>query len=374
METRHNYDAVNAAIAQQQQNAFEELRQEQASRWSLYGGTAIKFAIAAAILIFVLSLAWWLFNERVYNSASNGTVATTSEQGIVEVIKNAPTETSTGAKISSEFVIFHTVDNADGSAVNTGWTYKPEDIEKPYKQYCYWTKTSGSDSNKSERVNIGQTDDSGKIVWNNVDAKYKKHQKDCQFGRPEISATTGATTPGAQVFEKIWRSVVYIKSGDAQGSGVIVGASRVATNCHVIENGNVHVYPPHNRETTAKNGIRAMVIRRDNERDFCLLRVSNISGQVASIRKFNTLQIGETVYALGAPQGLELTLTSGLLSQLRRNDNKRRIQTNAAISPGSSGGGLFDQKGNLIGITTSGIEGDGAQGLNFAIPADLALR
>ena len=373
MEIRHNYDAVNAAISQQQQNAYEELQKQKASRWSLYGGTTIKFAFAAAILIFALSFAWWLFNEHEYYGVSDEATGTiSSEQRIVEVIRNAPTKTSTGEKINSEFVIFQEVQNADGSEVVTGWRYKPEDIEKPYTKYCYWAKRSDSDLDKRERVDLGQTDENEKITWNDIDVKYKQHRKNCRFGRLVTSDVTGAATLGTEIFEKTWQSIVYIESGNNVGSGVIVGASRVATNCHVIENGNVRVYPPHSREATAKNGIRATVIRRDIERDFCLLRVPNVGGQAASIRKFNTLQIGETVYALGAPKGLELTLTSGLISQLRH--GIRQIQTNTAISPGSSGGGLFDSKGYLVGITTWFVDDDDSQGLNFAIPAELALR
>jgi hypothetical protein len=74
------------------------------------------------------------------------------------------------------------------------------------------------------------------------------------------------------------------------------------------------------------------------------------------------------VYALGNPRNLELTLSDGLISALRRDDDMKlqRIQTSAPISHGSSGGGLFDEEGRLIGITSSGKE-DG-QNLNFAIP------
>ena len=371
MEIRHNYDAVNAAITQQQQNAYEELQRRKATRWSLYGSSAIKFGIASAILILALSFAWWLFGDAGYSSVSESD----GKQRLVEIIRNVPSETATGAKINSEFVIFHTVENTDGSETVTGWRYKPEDIETPYHKYCYWSQRSDSDPNKHERVDLGYTNENGKPEWSDVEFKYKKYFGDCEFGLSEISSTTESNNPGARVFEKTWQSIVYIESGDGQGSGVIVGASRVVTNCHVVESGNVHVvYPPHSRQATAKNGIRATVERRDIKRDFCLLRVPNIRGQLASIRKFNTLQVGEAVYALGAPQGLELTLTSGLISQLRHDEGVRVIQTNAAISPGSSGGGLFDSEGNLVGITTSVFAEDDAQGLNFAIPADLVLR
>jgi S1-C subfamily serine protease len=78
------------------------------------------------------------------------------------------------------------------------------------------------------------------------------------------------------------------------------------------------------------------------------------------------------VYTVGAPSGLELTLANGIVSGLRTRDHRRLIQTTAPISPGSSGGGLFDAHGNVVGITTMVLADSGRlnQALNFAIPAD----
>jgi S1-C subfamily serine protease len=78
--------------------------------------------------------------------------------------------------------------------------------------------------------------------------------------------------------------------------------------------------------------------------------------------------VGERVYAIGAPEGLELTISEGLVSGLREYENVRVIQTSAAISHGSSGGGLFDVNGRLIGITTFSLKE--GQNLNFALPGE----
>ncbi|MGH9440374.1 MAG: trypsin-like peptidase domain-containing protein, partial [Terriglobia bacterium] len=86
---------------------------------------------------------------------------------------------------------------------------------------------------------------------------------------------------------------------------------------------------------------------------------------------WTTLAVGEKVYAIGAPEGLELTISEGLISGLRDFDKERVIQTSAAISPGSSGGGLFDAEGRLVGITTFYLKG--GQSLNFALPAEWTL-
>jgi serine protease Do len=82
-----------------------------------------------------------------------------------------------------------------------------------------------------------------------------------------------------------------------------------------------------------------------------------------------TLRVGARVYAIGTPQGLETTLSDGLLSGLRRGDSGQLmfVQTTAPISPGSSGGGLFDAEGRLIGITT--LTRREAQNINLVVPA-----
>jgi S1-C subfamily serine protease len=78
-------------------------------------------------------------------------------------------------------------------------------------------------------------------------------------------------------------------------------------------------------------------------------------------------RVGQRVYAIGSPQGLELTLSEGLVSALRQTTNGSIIQTTAPISPGSSGGGLFNANGQLVGIVT--FQSRTGQNLNFALPA-----
>jgi S1-C subfamily serine protease len=83
--------------------------------------------------------------------------------------------------------------------------------------------------------------------------------------------------------------------------------------------------------------------------------------------------VGETVYTIGSPKGLVNTLGSGLVSGLRRSDGDvELIQISAPLSEGSSGGGLFDDRGNLIGVTTFTIRD--SQNLNFAIAASQFWR
>jgi hypothetical protein len=110
------------------------------------------------------------------------------------------------------------------------------------------------------------------------------------------------------------------------------------------------------------------VTNADGEHDLCKLRVEHLSAKAVTIRASSTVEVGERVYAVGAPEGLELSLSDGLVSGIRDLDTTRIIQTTAAISHGSSGGGLFDGHGKLVGIT-SFFANDG-QNLNFAIPTE----
>jgi hypothetical protein len=86
------------------------------------------------------------------------------------------------------------------------------------------------------------------------------------------------------------------------------------------------------------------------------------------VRKVVSVRVGERTYAIGSPQGLESTLSNGLVSGLLPVGKMKIVQTTAPISRGSSGGGLFDVRGALMGITTVYLK-DG-QNLNFAVPAD----
>ncbi len=106
----------------------------------------------------------------------------------------------------------------------------------------------------------------------------------------------------------------------------------------------------------------------DPQKDLALIKVAGARFPVAELRDGeDDTPIGERVYAIGAPKGLELTMSEGIVSGKRNSPGGYRlIQTSAALSSGSSGGGLFDDAGRLVGITTSKI--DDGENLNFAIP------
>lgn len=149
----------------------------------------------------------------------------------------------------------------------------------------------------------------------------------------------------------------------AFGSGVAMASSKIVTNVHVIDQGD---------SWRVKQGAKkwaATVKYADREHDLCELEVEGLRVRGIPVRVSSTLEVGERVFAIGTPQGLEVTLSDGLVSGIRDFDHNRVIQTTAAISKGSSGGGLFDSSGRLVGITAFLVKE--GQNLNFALPAEL---
>ena len=198
---------------------------------------------------------------------------------------------------------------------------------------------------------------------------------DISISRSVATAQPPSETNVAEaVFENAWRSIVVIRQGGSQGSGIIVRPNVVATNCHVVDSyGKIVIYKHDNRRATADTTFNAVVRYRDDYQDFCLLDVVGLRGNSVKVRRYDTLNIGEDVYAVGSPKGLDLSLSSGIISQLRQDGGERYIQTDASVSPGSSGGGLFDSDGNLVGILTSKLVDEEVEGIGFAIPAELVL-
>ena len=168
------------------------------------------------------------------------------------------------------------------------------------------------------------------------------------------------------IFSAVSNSVARIQTFDpagsmiAQGSGVATGSTVVITNCHVVAGAQrISV-------KVGGNVLDGVVQIADKELDLCSLRVAGLYSTPVTVAT-GEVRVGQHVYAIGAPQGLELTLSEGLVSSLRQTTKGTIIQTTAPISPGSSGGGLFDAKGQLVGIVT--FQHKTGQNLNFALPA-----
>ncbi|MFI2413091.1 S1C family serine protease [Streptomyces sp. NPDC018947] len=242
------------------------------------------------------------------------------------------------------------------------------------------------------------------------------------------SATSTTVVPSSQkgtvsgVAQAVSPSIVEIgattNAGSSTGSGVIItGDGEIITNNHVVSGASsVKVTTSDGRQYTAR------VVGTDSKKDLALIKLENASGlKAATLGDSDGLRVGDQVVAIGSPEGLTGTVTSGIVSALNRDvtvstDEGRQqqqqqgggwpfefggqqfngdtgsstttykaIQTDASLNPGNSGGALIDMNGNIIGINSamyaaagsSSSADAGSVGLGFAIPvntvkADLA--
>ncbi|MDS4042399.1 MAG: DegQ family serine endoprotease [Candidatus Competibacter sp.] len=158
------------------------------------------------------------------------------------------------------------------------------------------------------------------------------------------------------------------------GSGFIISADGyVITNHHVVDEADkITVKLNDKREFPAK------VIGSDPQSDIALLKIDATGLPVVAMGNADSLKVGQWVFAIGAPFGLERTATKGIVSALGRslpNDTYVPfIQTDVPINPGNSGGPLFDLTGKVVGINSQIFSRSGGyMGLSFAIPANVAM-
>jgi 2-alkenal reductase len=168
-----------------------------------------------------------------------------------------------------------------------------------------------------------------------------------------------------------------------QGSGFLYdNQGRIVTNNHVVENA-IRV------EVTFSNGTTqdARILGVDPESDLAVLEVAMAPSEIEPLPlgDSSALQVGQTVAAIGNPFGLEGTLTTGIVSSVGRVvpsglsqfSIPQVIQTDAAINPGNSGGPLLNLNGEVVGVNTQILTGDGSRansGVGFSVPANIIRR
>ena len=166
----------------------------------------------------------------------------------------------------------------------------------------------------------------------------------------------------------------YVSEG--AGSGVIFSSNGyIITNNHVIANSSsIKVRLKDGSEHSAK------LIGTDVETDIAVIKIDKTNLHSAVLGNSDKLVVGELAIAIGNPLGtLGGTVTDGIISALDREinidgENMRLLQTNAAVNPGNSGGGLFNSDGELIGIVNAKTSSSGIEGLGFAIPINTASK
>lgn len=185
-------------------------------------------------------------------------------------------------------------------------------------------------------------------------------------------------TPEEQTVIRVARQVTptvvsIIVPQYGSGTGVVIRRDgMILTNAHVVGTArSVQVGLADGRKVTGT------VLGRDVGLDVAVVRIPISDAPVATLGNSDQLQVGQLAIAIGNPLGLERTVTTGVVSAVNRPGRnlggETFIQTDAAISPGNSGGPLVDSRGNLIGINSAELLGQGVSGLGFAIPINTAM-
>ncbi len=160
-----------------------------------------------------------------------------------------------------------------------------------------------------------------------------------------------------------------------QGSGFIISPDGlILTNHHVVEGADELTV-----QLFDKKDYKAKVIGSDQKTDIALIKIDAKDLPTVKIGSSDKVKVGEWVAAIGAPFGLNNTVTAGIVSAKSRNLPDEQfvpfIQTDVAVNPGNSGGPLFNMKGEVIGINSQIFSTSGGfMGLSFAIPIDLAVQ
>lgn len=172
------------------------------------------------------------------------------------------------------------------------------------------------------------------------------------------------------------RTILGSSVTEGAGSGVIINEEGyIVTNFHVIDETNSITVRLHNGETYS-----AEVVGYDEQEDIAILKINAQDLTSAAIGSSDELAVGDLAVVIGNPLGqLGGTVTQGIISSTDREislEGRTRslIQTDAAINSGNSGGGLFNSKGELVGIVVAKGEGVGVEGLGFAIPIDSVAK
>lgn len=175
---------------------------------------------------------------------------------------------------------------------------------------------------------------------------------------------------GRQIASETFPSIVLFVMNDAQGqpvslgSGFFVTKDTIATNMHVVEKAASGYAKLVGRE--AKYTV-AGTVGVDDRCDLVLLKLNDANAPTLLLADSSRVQVGDEVYAVGNPQGLEGTFSKGIVSGIRTLEDDTLLQITAPISPGSSGGPVLDANGRVIGVSVATFSG--GQNLNFAIPA-----
>ena len=188
------------------------------------------------------------------------------------------------------------------------------------------------------------------------------------FSSALVTSGAVAQSDASALYQASEQSIFLIYLNDASGkptafgSGFVVGLHEIITNAHVVAGGKPVI-------AVGPVRIPATVVKIDEKIDLALLRVTVDLTSKPLVTSSKTVETGARVFVIGNPEGLEKTLSEGLVSGLRDFDGRKLLQITNPISPGSSGGPVLNQQGEVIGVTVLTFKE--GQNLNFAVPGEV---
>jgi serine protease Do len=197
---------------------------------------------------------------------------------------------------------------------------------------------------------------------------------------PQFYYADGLAAPAhdmSSVVKQIGEAVVQVRTPEGLGSGFFINADGyLITNFHVIEGEteiSVEVYHQTDGQLDRDTYKRVRIVAINKFHDLALLHIEDKDApkfKFVTLGSSDALSVGDSVFAIGSPLGLERTVTSGILStKTRELEGELYLQTTAQINPGNSGGPLFNLAGEVVGVTNMKIMF--GEGLGFAIPVEL---
>jgi serine protease Do len=192
-----------------------------------------------------------------------------------------------------------------------------------------------------------------------------------------VTTKPGSVRDVSSLVKQIGEAVVQVKTPGGLGSGFFLNEDGyLITNFHVIEGEteiSVEVYHQKNGQLDRVTYKKVKIIALNKFHDLALLRIEDADApkfKSVSLGTADSLSVGEGVFAIGSPLGLERTVTQGIVStKTRQMQGQLYLQTNTQINPGNSGGPLFNLAGEVVGVTNMKITF--GEGLGFAIPSEL---
>ena len=192
-----------------------------------------------------------------------------------------------------------------------------------------------------------------------------------------LGAANAPARDVSALVKQIGEAVVQVRTPEGLGSGFFINADGyLITNFHVIEGEteiSVEVYRQQSSQLDRETYKQVRIVAINKFHDLALLHIEDKNTpkfKFAPLGSSDALSVGDSVFAIGSPLGLERTVTSGILStKTRQMEGELYLQTSAQINPGNSGGPLFNLAGEVVGVTNMKITM--GEGLGFAIPVEL---